>query len=350
MAGGYGERFWPLSTRECPKQFLDILGTGRSLLQSAYRRARMLAQPENIWVVTAEEHVALTKAQLPELPPHHAVGEPQRRNTAPCIALAASLIEGEGNVVILPSDHLVEDDRAFTQCIEAACQIAMSRECTTTIGISPTRPETGYGYIERNEPIPSNTPGNSRNSAPKAYSVRAFKEKPTAETAQEYLSDGKHLWNSGMFIWSLNTLRALLQDFTPDIWQAFHPVRATDRPDLKAIYRALPSISIDYALLEKTPDIAVVEAQFGWNDLGTYSSVARHLPHDSQGNASLGKVLALDSANCVIYNTGQKPIIAAGLSNYIVAQSEEGLLICPISREQQVKNYVTRLNEAESTK
>ncbi len=347
MAGGYGERFWPLSTRGCPKQFLDILGTGRTLLQSAYHRARLLTDPEHIWVITSEEHAALSRAQLPEVPAQQVIGEPQRRNTAPCIALAASRIGVEGEIVILPSDHLVEDDRAFTQSLERACLYAASQGYTATIGIQPTRPETGYGYIEKGDALDHTTAGIPGAQHPGVFAVKAFREKPQRRVAEQYCADGRHLWNSGMFVWSLSQLHNLLAEHTPEIWHALAPIRSGDPYDLRSIYSTLPSISIDYALLEKTPRIAVVEAHFGWNDLGTYSAVGQHLPHDPYGNATLGRSLTVDSQGCVIYSTEDQPIITVGLQDYIVAQSAAGLLICPIAREQQVKEFLGRLQGSE---
>ncbi len=341
MAGGVGSRFWPVSTQRFPKQFLDILNTGQSLLQLTYERVRKLIEAENILVVTNEEYAKLEAEQLPELPNDNILTEPVRRNTAPCIAYAAFKIKGRdaaASMVITPSDHLITNESAYLDTLSKGLTIAAENDFLITMGITPTRPETGYGYIQFKH---------AKVEADKDLKkVKTFTEKPDIEHAKAFIDSGDFLWNSGIFIWNVNACLAGLEKHLPDVYETFNEGMdryntPNERLFVNEVYPQCENISIDYGLMEKAPNVYVLPAHFGWSDLGTWSSVQEHLETDKNGNATIGrKILLYNSKDSLIVNTGNKVIVADGLEGYVVAEGENAILIYPKEKEQEIKAVV----------
>jgi len=339
MAGGVGSRFWPVSTQKTPKQFLDILGTGESLLQLTYKRVRKLIPAENILIVTNEEYKELTKKHLPKLPEKNILTEPVRRNTAPCIAYAAFRIKkmnADANIIVTPSDHLITDEESYLNTLKEALAFSRENPYLITLGITPTRPETGYGYIQFK--VKSEN-GNLKK-------VKTFTEKPDLEHANMFLESGDFLWNSGVFIWNVNTLLDALKEFLPDVYESFNEGwelydTAEEIAFIETIYPQCVNVSIDYGLMEKAPNVFVLPADFGWSDLGTWSSVKEKLPTDENENSFIGKkVLLYNSKDCLVINQGKKLIVADGLAGYVIAEGETAILIYPKNKEQEIKSVV----------
>lgn len=340
MAGGAGVRFWPASTERQPKQFLDILGLGATLLQTTYQRACRLAAPQRIWVVTSAAYAHLVRQQLPDLPPDNLLLEPLRRNTAPCLAFAAQTIaalDPEAVMLVVPSDHLITQEEQYDSALMAGVEFAMHHRALVTYGIAPHSPATGYGYIELGDPVPTDSTPIAR--------VARFKEKPDLETAQAFLASGNHLWNAGIFAWRVDAFLTALEQYEPRIAEAFAPLAHTTTPAartqaLETAYDCTPAISVDYAILEKADNVYVVRGTFGWSDLGSWGSVARHSAHDGHGNACIGRVLTRNTTGSLIRVPQGKLAVVHGLEGYLVAQTEDVLLICPLSDDQQVREIV----------
>lgn len=344
MAGGGGLRLWPASRRNQPKQFLDLLQTGRSLLQATYDRAKRFTDPQHILVVTAEADRALVAEQLPAIPQSHILGEPRKCNTAPCLTLANTWIRQqaqEATVLVLSSDQHIPDLDAFENSIRhgiAFCQ--EHTEALVTFGLPPIRPETGYGYIELAHP----------SVAADIFKVAAFKEKPTTIVAQQYATDGKHLWNSGIFVWTTSALQQALDRFLPQLVSCFRILEHNNALThwnelLPSVYEHCPEISIDHGVLERSQDVYVCSSSFVWSDLGTWCSLAQFLPQDAEGNACVGRVLAYDTHSCVVHTTEDQLVTLVGLDDYIVVWHENALLVCPKAREQELKQVVQTLGE-----
>lgn len=341
MAGGIGSRFWPMSTPERPKQFIDVFGTGRTFIQMTVDRFKGVVAPENVWVVTSEKYADIVREQLPEMPAGNVLLEPCRRNTAPCIAYASWRIKAKNpkaNIVVAPSDHLVTDVIEFQRVINSALQFASETDAIVTLGMKPTRPETGYGYIQADMLEPS-----LRNK--EIYRVDQFREKPDLKTAMEYIKSHEFYWNSGIFIWNVNTIVNALRVYQPEISAIFEnllPVYGTDK-EQAAIDEEFPkceNISIDYAILEKADEIFVFPASFGWSDVGTWGSLHTIAETDAQGNNCIGQNIRLfDTKNCVIHTTQEKRVVVHGLDGYIVAEKDNTLLICKLEEEQRIKEF-----------
>lgn len=341
MAGGVGSRFWPLSTNDTPKQFVDVLGCGRTLLQLTFDRFEGVVAPENVWVATSKEYAQLVRSQLPEIPKENVLCEPCRRNTAPCIAYVCWHIKAKNpkaNIVVSPSDHMVTDPVEFRRVIGTSLHFVAETDAIVTLGMKPTRPETGYGYIQADLSVPS-----ARNR--EMYRVDSFREKPDTETAQKYISQGNFYWNSGIFIWNVSTIVNAFRVYQPAISQIFEellPVYGT-ADEQAAIDEAFPrceNISVDYAILEKAEEIFVCPAQFGWSDLGTWGSLLLNSPQDAHGNASMGKEVHLhETSGCIIHVPEGNKVVIQGLENYIVAQKDGNLLICRLSDEQRIREF-----------
>ncbi len=338
MAGGIGSRFWPMSTPELPKQFVDILGTGRTLIQMTADRFASICLPENVWVVTGCRYVGLVKQQLPQIPEDHIIAEPEARNTAPCIAYAAWKIRmkyPEANVVFTPSDALVLNVEEFTRIIKTALLFTAKQNTIVTVGIKPSRPETGYGYIEAGEPIPGT----------EIIKVGSFREKPTREVAQEYLKQGKYLWNAGIFAWNVETIVESIRLHAPalaaimdEMSQSFYTPH--EEAEAARLFPTCEKISIDYAVMEKSDCIYTVPADFGWSDLGTWGSLHTLMPHDEDNNATVGTdVRMFDSKNCIVHAPTLGKVVVQGLDGYIVAQHGDRLLICRLEDEQNITKY-----------
>ncbi len=341
MAGGVGSRFWPMSTPECPKQFIDVFGTGRTFIQMTVDRFKGVVLPENIWVVTSVKYKDIVKEQLPEVPESNILLEPCRRNTAPCIAYVSWRIKAKNpkaNIVVAPSDHLVTDVVEFQRVINTALQFVSETDSIVTLGMKPTRPETGYGYIQANSYEPS-----LRNK--EIFRVDSFKEKPDLATAKRYIQDKEYFWNSGIFVWNVSTIVNALRIYLPDvndIFEALLPIYGTAK-EQEIIDKEFPkceNISIDYAVLEKADEIFVMPASFGWSDVGTWGSLHTIAKADDYKNNMIGQDIRLyETQNCVIHTTQEKRVVIQGLDGYIVAEKDNTLLICKLSEEQRIKEF-----------
>lgn len=341
MAGGIGSRFWPMSTPERPKQFVDVLGTGRTFIQMTVDRFKGILPPENVWVVTSQSYKDIVAEQLPEVPQGNILLEPCRRNTAPCIAYAAwriKSIDPKATIVVSPSDHLVLDTPEFQRVVKSAMDFASTSDAIVTLGMKPTRPETGYGYIQTDMSCPS-----ARNK--EIYRVDAFREKPDLATAEKYIRKPNMLWNAGIFIWNVSTIVNALRVYAPEINEVFEnllPLYGTDK-EQDAINENFPkceSISVDYAILEKSEEIYCFPASFGWSDLGTWGSLRENVSRDNNGNAVIGdNVQTYETRDCVIHCSEERRVVVQGLDGYIVAEKDNTLLICKLSEEQRIKQF-----------
>lgn len=341
MAGGVGSRFWPMSTPDYPKQFIDVLGCGRTLLQLTMDRFRGICPPENVWVVTSEKYAEEVKKQLPEVADDHILREPCRRSTAPCIAYVSWKIKSrdpKANMVVTPSDHVVLDVREFQRVILSALKFTNNSDAMLTLGMTPNRPETGYGYIEADLSYPSNY-------NKEIYRVDSFKEKPDLATAERYIRKKSFFWNAGIFIWNVNTIVNALRVYQPAMSKIFErmlPYYFTDK-EKELINEQFPTcenISIDYAIMEKVDEIFVFPANFGWSDLGTWGSLHANSRKDAHNNALIGENIHMyESRNCVVHTTQEKKVVVQGLDGYIIAEKDNTLLICRMSEEQRVKEF-----------
>ena len=342
MAGGIGSRFWPLSTTNKPKQFIDILDTGRSFIQQTFDRFKKIIPVENIYVVTNESYIDLTKVQLPELNPHQILTEAAMRNTAPCIAYATYKIlskNPDANFVITPSDHLITKEDTFHNVINRGMEYTMYNQSLLTIGIKPSRPETGYGYIQADIKGELETGTIQR--------VKTFTEKPDLELANVFLKSGDFLWNSGTFIWKGSTITTAFESFLPEIAEKFIACKGTYYTDkeaeaVKEAYISCKSISIDYGIMEKASNVSVYCSEpLGWSDIGTWGSLYEQSALDEKGNAlSNSDAFLYDSKNNIINLPKGKVAVIQGLEGYIVAQTENTLLICKKEEEQNIKKFV----------
>lgn len=341
MAGGIGSRFWPMSTSEYPKQFIDVMGVGKSLIQLTVERFKGICPKENFWVVTSEKYVDIVKEQLPQIPAQHILAEPEARNTAPCIAYACWKIRKEfpqANIVVTPSDALVIDTAEFARCIAVALEKTADSQAIVTLGMMPTRPETGYGYIA----------AQGEADAKGICEVEAFKEKPDVETAKGYLAAGNYFWNAGIFVWNVDTITNAIRRYAPQIagvMDELEPALFTDKEaeELKRLFPTCEKISIDYAVMEKAEDIFVLPAEFGWSDLGSWGSLRTLLPQDEAGNAKVGgRVDMYNCRNCVVHAAEEKRVVLEGLEGYIVAEKNGQLLVCRLSEEQRIKDFAAR--------
>lgn len=340
MAGGVGSRFWPMSTAERPKQFIDVLGVGKSLLQLTYERFSGF-NPENIWVITNQRYVDLVHQQLPEVPFENILQEPCRRNTAPCIAYVSwriKSIDPKANVVVSPSDHIVTDVEEFRRIIKLCMDFTQDSDAIVTLGMKPNRPETGYGYIKADLSM-------SSLRQKQIYRVDKFKEKPNLETAQEYIKESDYFWNAGIFIWSVSTIVNAFRVYQPSISKIFENLLSVygtseEQELINKVYPECENISVDYAIMERVEEIFVCPADFGWSDLGTWGSLQMQAKHDLYGNTLIGdKIEMYESSNCIVHTLQQKQVVIQGLDNYIVAEKDGVLLICKLSEEQRIRQF-----------
>lgn len=345
MCGGIGSRFWPYSRSNRPKQFIDFLGTGRSLLQMTYDRIVPLVSPSNILVVTNAEYAPLIKEQLPDLNEDHILLEPARRNTAPCIAWAAwhiAAIDPEASMIVTPSDHLITREKIFIESIENGFEFVENHDALLTLGITPTRPETGYGYIQISEPV---------EGCPSINKVKTFTEKPNLELAKVFLSSGEFLWNSGIFLWTAKAIKEAFHSHVSDMARSFDKgvgLFGIPEKETEFISQNFPgcmSISIDFAVMEKASNVFVERVDFGWNDLGTWSALYDNSPRNRDGNVTQNcRVLSYNSSGNIFAVKDDKLIVVDGLKDYIVADAGDILLICPKSEEQRIKQMVHDAN------
>lgn len=337
MAGGIGSRLWPLSTPEVPKQFIDVLGVGRTLLQLTADRFAPLCKQENIWVVTGEKYADLVRQQLPGVPNDQILLEPEGRNTAPCIAYASWKIlskDPQANIAVTPADALVVNTADFASAIGKALAFTEERDAIVTVGISPTRPETGYGYIHAAQALHG-----------QVVKVSEFKEKPDLDTAIGYLEDGHYFWNAGIFVWNINTIVSEIRAYVPQIagiMDQLKPFFYTEEENaqLRKLFPSCEKISIDYAVMEKSSRVYVIAEDLAWSDLGSWGSVMGKLEADADGNVSIGPDVRLHGCrDCFVHTAEEKTVVVEGLDGYIVAESKDKLLICRLSQEQKIKEY-----------
>lgn len=337
MAGGIGSRFWPYSRNHRPKQFLDFFGTGRSLLQQTVDRFRPLMPIENVLVVTNAMYRDTILEQIPDLKPEHILCEPARRNTAPCIAYALAHIRAltsDANIVVAPSDHLILNEPEFQRVIAAGLDFVEHNDTLLTLGMKPTRPETGYGYIQK-------MPGDGC-----LHEVKTFTEKPNYELAKVFYESGEFLWNSGIFLWNLHTIWQCFEEFLPDVAEIFNAgadkMATPEEPEfINKMFPACPSISIDYGVMEKAHSVHVMEADFGWSDLGTWGSLYELSPKDADGNVTLkSEALYYNAHGNVVTLESGKLVVVEGIDDCIVAESDGVLLICKKQDEQSIRQMV----------
>ena len=340
MAGGIGSRFWPLSKDNYPKQFLDILGTGKSFIRSTYERFSPVIPDENFLVVTNKAYKQLVLEHLPMLKDDQVLCEPARRNTAPCIAYAAYHIQSrckEANIVVTPADHLVTNEIEFQRIIRLGFDfLAKNQQALMTIGIKPSRPETGYGYIQCEV-------GNEE-----VVKVEMFKEKPDYETAVKFVAEGNYLWNSGIFLWTLDGIWQAFNQNLPDIVDVFEKGKddfgtTNEQAFIDTHFIESPNISIDYGVMEKSPNTYTIPADFGWSDIGTWGSLFTHAKKDDNGNAKRGKVVSIDNRNTIINIEEGAEAVVQGLEDYLVAYRDHSLLVCRLHEEQQIKVWIEGL-------
>lgn len=322
MAGGIGSRLWPISTQECPKQFVDVLGVGKSMLQMTVERFEGIVSKQNIWIITSSDYKEIIYKQLPEVPQENILFEPFMRNTAPCIAYAGRKIQkrckGDAEIIVSPADHSVLNTKVFKNTICNALDFISENDAIVTIGITPSSPHTGYGYI---------CADNSDNDVKK---VLSFKEKPTYEVALNYIREGNYFWNSGLFLWKLSTLINSFKEYAPDIISAFESISdkydtAFENEALLEVYDNVRKISVDYAIMEKASNIYIHPAEFGWSDLGTWSSLRDFLDKDNDGNCAIGNVEFINSTNCTAHIKSQENITIRELNDTFVIETANGI-------------------------
>jgi mannose-1-phosphate guanylyltransferase len=343
MAGGTGSRFWPLSRLAKPKQFLDILGTGRTFLQQTFDRFSKIIPTENFIVVTSTKYKNLVLEQLPQLRENQVLLEPIRRNTAPCIAYAAYKIKTknpDATLIVAPSDHVILKEEEFINQIKNGLAFATENNVLLTLGIKPCRPETAYGYIQVKKKVDFNDLDN-------LYKVKIFAEKPDIQMAKLFVESGEFFWNSGIFIWSLAAITDAFDQHLPDVSSLFEKgMKLYNTSDevhfISKIYSELQAISVDYGIMEKAANVFVLTADFGWSDLGNWGTLYENREKDDAGNVIGGdNILIYDTKNCIINISGEKIAVLQGLDGYIIAESNDTLMICRREDEQQIKKFVT---------
>jgi len=349
MAGGIGSRFWPVSRTQYPKQFLDLLGTGKSLIQWTYNRFKNICPKENIYLITNQAYMATLKKQIPEISDDNIISEPSRKNTAPCAAYFAHkmmALNPNANIIMSPADHLIMDEQAFERTTQEALEFVANHNALLTLGIKPTRPDTGYGYIQYD----------TEQELDKVYKVKTFTEKPSLELARTFLKSGDFLWNSGIFVWNVNTIYNAIEKHLPEMHEVFAQAKdvyntATEHDVINSLYPQCTNISIDYGIMEKAKNVYVIPSYFGWSDLGTWESAYENSEKDYLGNAVYGdNVMVIDATECMIKAPNDKLVVLQGLENFIVVDTPDVLLICERNREQQIKEYVAEVKRNKGEK
>ena len=342
MAGGIGSRFWPSSRTAYPKQFLDILNTGKSLIQWTYERYAAFIPAENIFVVTSEEYAGIVKEQIPEMAVENILAEPSRKNTAPCVAYISFKLlqkDPEAALVIAPSDHMILDNENFRNTTLQALDFVTHIKSLVTLGIKPTHPNTGYGYIQH-EPMAV---------ADGIYKVKTFTEKPNLELAKTFLASGDFLWNAGIFVWQVKNVVKAFETYQPEMFELFDTEKeyfntAQETEAINRIYPLCTNVSIDFAIMEKAENVYVIPSSFGWSDLGTWNSAYDNLEKDYLGNAVAGKnVIVIDATKCMVSAPKNKLLLLQGLDDFIIVDTPDVLLICKKEKEQSIKEYVAEV-------
>lgn len=340
MAGGRGERFWPKSRNSCPKQFLSLTSDGETMIQKTVNRLRPLVDAKDIFIVTNAAYTGLVKDQLPDVPAENILAEPCARNTAPCIAFAAAIIGrkyDDAIMLVLPSDHLIGYENIYIKTLKKAVAVAEQGKNLVTVGITPTYPETGYGYINFGE------------EKGDAYQVERFVEKPDLPTAKKYLSSGKYLWNSGMFVWKISSIMANMKEFMPDVAEGAERIAASfGTPDFEEVlvreFTAFPSESVDFGIMEKASDIYTLPGSFGWDDVGSWLAVERINETDENKNFISGDVIAVDAERTTVCG-GKRLIAAIGTEDLVIVDTDDVLLVCSKNNTQDVKKVIAQLKE-----
>ncbi|RYY98548.1 MAG: mannose-1-phosphate guanylyltransferase [Chitinophagaceae bacterium] len=342
MAGGIGSRFWPISRTNYPKQFLDILGTGRTLIQQTMDRFRNIVPVENIFVVTSDDYVGLVQEQLPEIPAANILAEPYRKNTAPCVAYISfklQQLDPQAALIVAPADHLILEQENFLDVCAKALSFVSSLNALVTIGIQPAYPNTGYGYIQYE----------TMEVAPGINKVKTFTEKPNKELAQAFVASGEFLWNAGIFVWQVGRIVDAFRKYLPEMYELFAADQDKLNTDAEAeaietIYPQCVNISIDFGIMEKADNVYVIPAAFGWSDLGTWNSAWENMEKDYLENAVVGDhVMVIDAQRCVVHAPEGKLVLLQGLDDFIVVDSKDVLLICQKEKEQEIKEYVAEV-------
>ena len=349
MAGGIGSRFWPMSRTNCPKQFLDILGVGKTLIQQTFDRYRGVVPTENIYVLTSNEYVPLVKKQLPDIAEQNILGEPYRKNTAPCIAyISFKLINKDPKACLIaaPSDNLILDANEFNKTSQTALDFVDHLNALVTLGIKPSYPNTGYGYIQHD----------TLEAAPGIFKVKTFTEKPNLELAKTFIASGDFLWNAGIFFWKVKNILMAFEKYLPEMYEIFASEKDKFNTDEEAavlndIYPQCSNISIDFGVMEKADNVYVIPASFGWSDLGTWNSAWENMHRDSSNNALAGKkVVVIDASKCMVHVPDTKLVVLQGLEGFIVVDTKDALLICKKEKEQEIKEYVAEVKRNKGEK
>lgn len=338
-----------MSRTSYPKQFLDILNMGRTLIQGTYDRFSKFIPKENIYIVTAEEYVEIVKEQLPELPVANIVSEPSRKNTAPCIAYISYKLKvrnEKGSLICAPADHIILDEMAFTKVCLEALSFVNEHKALITLGIKPTHPNTGYGYIQfEQQPASDNV-----------YKVKTFTEKPNAELARTFVSSGEFLWNAGIFVWQVNNIVKAFQKYQPELAEVFethlaHYNTPKEKEAIDKIYPQCTNVSIDYAIMEKADNVYIIPSSFGWSDLGTWNSAHENMEKDYLGNAVAGSdVMVIDAKDNMVHVPNHKLVLLQGMNDYIIVDTEDVLMICKKDKEQEIKQYVAEVKRNKGDK
>lgn len=342
MAGGIGSRFWPVSRVDYPKQFLDILNTGKTLIQSTFERFSQYIPVENIYVVTSIQYKEIVAKQLPELNPGNIVCEPSRKNTAACVAyISYKLLQlnPDSNLICAPADHLITDNTSFIKTSLEALEFTEKNNALITLGIKPFQPNTGYGYIQYEQPAVSDN----------IYKVKTFTEKPDLELAKTFIASGDFLWNAGIFVWQTKNIIASFEKYLPEMHELFDGAKKVMNTDkekeaIDLIYPLCINTSIDYGILENADNVYVIPSSFGWSDLGTWGSAFENLEKDYNDNAAAGEnIILFDSSKNIVHSKGDKLILLQGLEDFIVVDTEDALLVCKKEKEQKIKEYLAEI-------
>ncbi len=349
MAGGIGSRFWPMSRSSYPKQFLDILNTGKTLIQQTYDRYKKLVPEENIYIITSSEYIPIVKKQLPQVKEENILGEPSKKNTAPCVAyISFKLIkkDPQANLVVAPADHLVLETNEFIKTSKKGLDFVSHINAFVTLGIKPTYPNTGYGYIQHETTA----------AAPDIYKVKTFTEKPNKDLAKTFIASGDFLWNAGIFIWKVKNIITAFEKYLPEMYEVFAAEKEKfnteeEQGAIEEIYPQCTNISIDFGIMEKADNVYIIPSSFGWSDLGTWNSAWENMEKDYLGNAAAGKnVMIMDATKCMVHAPDNKLLVLQGLDDFIVVDTKDALLICKREKEQEIKEFVAEVKRNKGDK
>ncbi len=349
MAGGIGSRFWPMSRSEYPKQFLDILNIGKTLIQHTYERYKKLVPKENIYIITSTEYIPIVKKQLPQIAAENILGEPSRKNTAPCVAyISFKLLKKDplANIIVAPADHLILETEDFINIANKGLDFVSKNNAIVTLGIKPTYPNTGYGYIQYE----------TEQSSKDIYKVKTFTEKPNVELAKTFISSGDFLWNAGIFIWNIKTIIPAFEKYLPEMYEVFvgekDKFNTKDEAEaIEEIYPQCTSVSIDFGIMEKADNVYIIPSTFSWSDLGTWNSAWENMEKDYLGNAVVGKnVMIMDATKCMVQAPDHKLLVLQGLDDFIVVDTPDALLICKREKEQEIKEFLTEVKRNKGDK